>query len=512
MNKKMYMAMIVIFSLLIYSNIFSQEKIIYTADRNGTGVDLWIYDINENENYRITSKLGRETFARISPDGTKLLYTYYYNNEHSLWIRNLDGSEDNKIISNASQACWSPNGSQIIYHEENGNWYGSIYKYDIDTQNSEELLSPISPFTGVYPSDWIEGKILYWAVYGHSGTSRAFLMDENGANSQQLSDKTSNYPRFNYDGSQIAFMEAWWDLRIINTDGSPDIIFNVDDVGVNPITAFSPDGTKIVFKENKELGDVYIININESTWAPGTNLDDIIYVYDWGYMNFDSTPPELNITLNPNSLWPPNHKLVDILASVTVTDDNDPNPIIELVSIESNEPDNGLGDGDKPNDIQEADFGQEDYDFKLRSERSGNGNGRVYTITYSATDESGNSTTATATVSVPHDKGKVKKDLSISDLGLSPDTYSLLQNYPNPFNPETEIYFQIPEPGFVELKIYNTLGIEIKKLISSQYNSGFHSIKWNGLDEYGNQVSSGIYLYHLKAGEFTDIKKMSLMR
>ena len=77
---------------------------------------------------------------------------------------------------------------------------------------------------------------------------------------------------------------------------------------------------------------------------------------------------------------------------------------MRLVSITSNEPDNGKGDGNTVNDIQGAAFGTDDREFKLRSERSGRGSGRVYTITYEAEDQSGNTTTAEVTVTVPHDR------------------------------------------------------------------------------------------------------------
>ncbi|MBL7064891.1 MAG: VWA domain-containing protein, partial [Anaerolineae bacterium] len=71
----------------------------------------------------------------------------------------------------------------------------------------------------------------------------------------------------------------------------------------------------------------------------------------------------------------------------------------------SNEPDNGLGDGDTPDDIVIVG----DFTFKLRAERSGTGDGRIYTITYQVTDACGNSTIATATVTVPHSRGEGEK-------------------------------------------------------------------------------------------------------
>jgi uncharacterized repeat protein (TIGR02543 family) len=116
----------------------------------------------------------------------------------------------------------------------------------------------------------------------------------------------------------------------------------------------------------------------------------------------DTTPPTLSVTLTPNRLWPPNHKMVTVTADVQASDTCDPNPTVALVSITSNEPDNGLGDGDTPNDIQNAAFGTDDRSFALRAERSGTGTGRIYTVTYRATNSAGKTSTASAQVVVPH--------------------------------------------------------------------------------------------------------------
>ena len=120
----------------------------------------------------------------------------------------------------------------------------------------------------------------------------------------------------------------------------------------------------------------------------------------------DTTPPVIDVVLSREILWPPNHKLATIDAVVTVTDICDPNPTFVLTSIVSSEPDNGLGDGDTANDIQDADYGTADVSFSLRSERSGgNKAGRKYTIIYTAMDMSGNTASDTVCVRVPHDRG-----------------------------------------------------------------------------------------------------------
>ena len=125
----------------------------------------------------------------------------------------------------------------------------------------------------------------------------------------------------------------------------------------------------------------------------------------------DTTPPDISVSIIPDTLWPPNHKMVVVTATVTVSDICDSNPSVVLTSVVSDEPDDakGNGDGKTVDDIQDADIGFEDYEFQLRAERAGSGDGRTYTITYTVTDASGNSATAIAEVIVPHDQGKGKK-------------------------------------------------------------------------------------------------------
>lgn len=93
-----------------------------------------------------------------------------------------------------------------------------------------------------------------------------------------------------------------------------------------------------------------------------------------------------------------------------------------------------------------------------------------------------------------------------------PQEFGLFQNYPNPFNPETEIRFALPQASHVVLRIYNTLGQEIRTLGDRDYAGGLHSLSWDGKDAFGKDVASGIYLYKIEAGEFVQVRKMSLLR
>ena len=93
-----------------------------------------------------------------------------------------------------------------------------------------------------------------------------------------------------------------------------------------------------------------------------------------------------------------------------------------------------------------------------------------------------------------------------------PKEIYLEQNYPNPFNPTTTISFKIPKNSKVLLEIFDIFGKRIKTLLNSELNAGKYSFEWNGTDENGNQVASGIYFYRLIAGKNSITKKMTLIR
>ncbi|MBX3007199.1 MAG: T9SS type A sorting domain-containing protein [Melioribacteraceae bacterium] len=95
---------------------------------------------------------------------------------------------------------------------------------------------------------------------------------------------------------------------------------------------------------------------------------------------------------------------------------------------------------------------------------------------------------------------------------LLPGTYALAQNYPNPFNPETAISYTLAAPQFVSVKIYDALGKEIRTLVNQEREAGSYKTNWNGTDDNGNLVSSGIYFYKINAGNFTQTKKMVLAK
>jgi len=98
------------------------------------------------------------------------------------------------------------------------------------------------------------------------------------------------------------------------------------------------------------------------------------------------------------------------------------------------------------------------------------------------------------------------------DISVVPSVFALHQNYPNPFNPVTEIQFDVPQESQVQLTIYNIMGQEVTTLNNRMLQAGFHSIRWDGTNGLGEQVSTGVYFYRLSSPAFTSTKKMIMVK
>jgi hypothetical protein len=112
------------------------------------------------------------------------------------------------------------------------------------------------------------------------------------------------------------------------------------------------------------------------------------------------------------------------------------------------------------------------------------------------------SSSISVTVVVATDKSKT----------LLPEAFSLSQNYPNPFNSETVIKYALTEDCHVKLIIYNMLGQKVKTLVDEHQNAGFRIVQWNGRNDEGNEVASGLYLYRIETPNYSKNKKMILLR
>jgi hypothetical protein len=93
-----------------------------------------------------------------------------------------------------------------------------------------------------------------------------------------------------------------------------------------------------------------------------------------------------------------------------------------------------------------------------------------------------------------------------------PKDFVLFQNYPNPFNPSTTILFSLPSRSHVTIIVYNVVGQRVTTLVDGVKPAGSYHVDWDGKDQHGQTVASGVYLYELQAGEYVDTRKMLLLK
>ncbi len=101
---------------------------------------------------------------------------------------------------------------------------------------------------------------------------------------------------------------------------------------------------------------------------------------------------------------------------------------------------------------------------------------------------------------------------AVENGGLAPQEFALFQNYPNPFNPSTEIRFSLARASDVRLEIYDIMGRVVATVIQEPMTAGYHKVTWEGKDNAGQRVTSGVYFYRITAGEFVATKKMVVVK
>jgi dipeptidyl aminopeptidase/acylaminoacyl peptidase len=403
-----------------------------------------------------------------SPDGAKLAFigTKTADGSTDLWVANADGTGLTNLTNDAAKdadPAWSPDGAKILFAtDRDGNF--EIYSILPDGTGAARLTD--DPSADRDPDMSPDGSKIVFVRTESDLMPALWTMNADGSNGAALTDGSfaAVTPAWSPDGSLIAFAgapEADFDIWTIapNGDGQTFVTGGSGDqtspswqtiaAGDNrPPTAGAGAGATI--ECTSPAGAAAHLDGMTSTDPDSTAEVNDIVLYEW-FENFgidgekflgtgstldatlslgeheitlqvtdsvgqtatatitviveDTTPPVIHVTVTPEFIWPPNHKMVAVHATVRAIDACSPQVTVKLVSVTSSEPDNSTGDGNTSNDIQNASIGTADYNFLVRAERKGNGNGRIYTATYSATDASANTATASADIKVSHDQG-----------------------------------------------------------------------------------------------------------
>ena len=403
-----------------------------------------------------------------SPDGAKIAFigTKTADGSTDLWVANADGTGLTDLTNDAANdadPAWTNDGAKILYAtDRDGNF--EIYSILPDGTGATRLTN--DPSADRDPDISPDGASIVFVRTAADLMPALWTMNADGTNGVALTDGSfaATSPSWSPDGTMIAFAgapDSDFDIFTIAPDGSGQTF-----VAGGSGDQTSPSWQTIVAGDNRpptaSAGAGATIECTSPAGATahldGTassdpdstaDVNDIV-LYEW-FENFghkgetflgtgskldstlslgtheitlqvtdsvgqtatatitivveDTTPPVITVKVTPSVIWPPNHKMVTVHATVHATDVCSPEVTVKLVSVTSNEPDNSTGDGNTSNDIQNASIGTADFSFLVRAERKGNGTGRIYTATYSATDASDNTATASADIKVPHDQG-----------------------------------------------------------------------------------------------------------
>jgi hypothetical protein len=205
---------------------------------------------------------------------------------------------------------------------------------------------------------------------------------------------------------------------------------------------------------------------------------------------FQCVAPVLAVSVTPDVIWSPNHKMADIEATVTASDGTCGGNVITLVSVTSNEADNGDDDGNTVDDVQGATAGTADYAFQVRKERSGTGTGRVYTATYQVVDNAGFTVTESATITVPLNSMAKRGDEDTPDQG-SMEYFAV---YPNPASTSTTVQFpSVTADATVEVLSLNG---QVLSTHTTRVASGTAHVEISVAD-----VPAGIYVARVRHGD-----------
>ncbi len=414
----------------------------------------------------LTTSLGDDTWPTWSPDGTRIAFSSERDGDRELYVMNADGTNDVRLTEHPgpdSKPRWSPDGSKIAFESErDGEW--EIYVMNTDGSNQVNLTN--SPSSSDHRATWSP------------------------------------------DGSRIAFestRDGNFEIYVMNADGS-GVVRLTDSPGQDLSASWSPDGTKILFTSGRAGNlDIYSMEVGAGALTvldpqpmevvfEGDTALEVIADGDWSVAYAASEPHAqtgydvLRLALHPGDVTAGAGNAVRVALNsgriVNLLGGDLEGVEIDLTRKEwqSVEIPLSLFALDGPVDV-----------IKL----SGNLSGRFYVDDIRLVRATPGQITAV-----------VEEEVSIL-----PEEFTLDQNYPNPFNSGTVIRFALPKADDVELVVYNLAGQRVMNLAQGPRNAGSYTLRWDGRDDAGRELASGMYLYRLQAGEqLVETRKMVLLR
>ncbi len=439
------------------------RHIVFHSNRDGQD-DLYLMESDGSNVVRLTNDAATEHNAKFSPDGHQITYHANRDGNTDIFVMDADGSNHVRLTIDAANdeaADWSPDGQRLVFNsgrDDNRN----IYSMDHDGGNltqitrhgDEEYLPTWSP----------DGRQILF-ISSREGVPEVYLMDADGSNEQRL----THHPELDQwafwapDGKRIGFTSARadndWELFVLELAGTERV-------------QFDPDHSAQVYSGGTALEVRAQDHISKVLFRAPQMLDPSGYQS----LHFAFHPGDGELADEPLLYAAVDGQTVDLLAGAWI----DP--------------------AKRAWQAVEIPLGR----FTLAAGKSfdsvvisGNLHGTFYIdemrLTTLAQDPELTAVVETHSAATP----------AYFDLG---------QNFPNPFNPDTVIRFALPAAGPVQLAVYNIGGQKVATLAEGLRQAGSYTVRWDGRDDQGRGLASGVYLYKLQAGVQTESRKLLLLQ
>jgi TolB protein len=388
--------------ILFETNRDSNQEI-YTMNADGS------LPVNLTRNFAVDQR------GAWSADGQKI--AFHSTRAGNFEIHTMDANGVKRLTFASAidfDPAWSPDGTKIVFDSSRDDASREIYVMNAaDGSNVTRLTFQPGVVDGMAAWSPDGTKIAFRS--NRDGNFEIYVMNADGTGQTNLTNhpaQNDTFPNWSPDGTKIAFnsdRDGNLEVYVMYADGTGQTNLSKFPGAIDGAPAWSPDGTKIAFQTFRDgNSEIYVMNADGTGQVNVTNHPAFDALPDWGTPGLtcvDLFAPQLNVSLSPNVLTPPDRTMRTIGATLSVNDDCDPNPNVVLLNIVPSGPDipnpeagplSGL-------DIQEATLGTDDREFLLRAELDADGSERSYVVTYLATDASGKvrNVARVVTVSLP---------------------------------------------------------------------------------------------------------------
>jgi len=465
-----------------------------------------------------------------SPSGEQIVYTQDPINRPGMgdiWVMNADGTGKYALVTHPAwdeRPSWSPDGTRVAFISNRSVWPGDVWVKNLGT-GAEIRLTYVGNINYVTSSQaWSpDASKIVFLTNRNSGSWDTYVMNSDGSHQTLLATSNTWAAAWAPTGNKIAFVRDG-DLWVMNMDGSDQKMIVANGDGD---LSWSPDGSMIAFPRD---GDIWVTTVDGNritkltthpardgapAWSP--NGDEIAFFSERS---------------GNRDIWVLDIRMSELICKAFLTPDRlnvmrDPEHAFKIHVYPCDSMDVSVGDSaevyvdiDTSGSFDEG----EKYEGKVSSTNL-DGSATDIAIKVYCPDIVDNDP-AVAIYSINSIPVVDTSDNQIDYLHLetfSPrkhqttetniiDQVVLMQNYPNPFNPETEIRYTLAYESDVKLAVYNVKGQKVKVLVDEYQSAGYKSVKWDGKDEKGSPVASGVYFYKLSFGTEVMSKKMLLLK